>query len=131
MPTKKTAPPPTAKSIASHVKKHARQVKNIQKLRHGDMSNVREAEYAGHRIVVRTSYEIEVDGRMVMGHLGVTNDGKVHYHPIPNLSFASAIDMVKKLIDIFPDDFTSMGTGEMTGMHVKTRKTRRSSTHKK
>jgi hypothetical protein len=131
MPTKRTAPPPTAKSIASYVKKRARQVKNIQKVRHGDMSNVREAEYAGHRIVVRTSYEIEVDGRMVMGHLGVTNDGKVHYHPIPNLSFASAIDMAKKLIDIFPDDFTAMGTGEMTGMHMKTKKTRRASTHKK
>lgn len=131
MPTKRTAPPPTPKSIASHVRKHASQVRKIQKLRHEDMANVREAEYDGHHIVVRTSYEIEVDGRMVMGHLGVTNDGKVHYHPIPNFAFASAIDMVKKLIDIFPDDFASIATGAMAGMHMKKKKPRRASAHKK
>jgi hypothetical protein len=48
---------------------------------------------------------------MLMGHMGVTNDGNVHYHPVPNLSFASAIDLVKELIDIFPDDFTGSGAG--------------------
>jgi hypothetical protein len=124
MTVKTASAPPTPKSIASYVKKHANQVKKVQKRRHGDMANIREAQYDGHHIVVKTSYEIEVDGRMIMGHLGVTNDGKVHYHPIPNLAFASAIDMVKKLIDIFPEDFISMATGEMTGMHMKRKKTR-------
>lgn len=69
------------------------------------MENVREATYRGHRIVVRTSYHIQVDGVAIEGHLGVTNDGQVHYHPVPNLSFGSAVDLVKQLIDIFPDDF--------------------------
>jgi hypothetical protein len=46
-----------------------------------------------------------VDGRKVLGHLGVSNDGHVHYHPIPNLSFASALDMVKAIIDVFPHQF--------------------------
>jgi hypothetical protein len=72
---------------------------------HGPVQTVREDEYHGHRIVVRTTYEIEVDGRPVSGHLGVANDGRVHYHPTPNLSYASAVDLVKSLIDIFPDDF--------------------------
>ena len=72
---------------------------------HGPIETVREVEYEGHRIVIRTTYEIEVDGRSVAGHLGVANDGRVHYHPVPNLSFPSAVDLVQTLIDTFPDDF--------------------------
>lgn len=97
---------PTAKSIASYVKKNALHVKKAQKThKHQRMESVREADYKGHHIVITTHYQIEVDGKMLMGHLGVTNDGQVHYHPVPNLSFASAVDLVKQLINIFPDDF--------------------------
>ncbi|MCE3224688.1 MAG: hypothetical protein K0S58_2868 [Nitrospira sp.] len=119
MPSRKSLALPTTKSIASSVKKHAGQVKKIQTLRHGEAETVREAEYRGHHIVVRTRYDIEVDGRMVMGHMGVTNDGKVHYHPVPNMAFVSAIDMVKKLIDVFPDDFSSTGMGRKAGRKKK------------
>lgn len=81
----------------------------------GAMESVREATYRGHRIVIRTSYHIEVDGAPIEGHLGVTNDGQVHYHPVPNLSFSSAVDLVKQLIDIFPDDFRAPVTGHSHG----------------
>lgn len=105
MPTGRVIARPTAKSIASYVKRNAKHVKKTQKHRHESSESVRKADYKGHRIIVRTRYEIEVDGRLVMGHMGVSNDGQVHYHPVPNLSFASAVDLVKQLIDIFPDDF--------------------------
>ena len=75
----------------------------------GGMESVREATYRGHHIVVRTTYRLEVDGVPVEGHMGVTNDGQVHYHAVPNLSFASAIDLMKQLIDTFPDDFKAGG----------------------
>ncbi len=65
--------------------------------------------YKGHHIVVRTTYSIEVDGNAITGHVGVTNDGQVHYHAIPNISFASAVEMAEKLVDAFPDDFGSPG----------------------
>jgi alpha-tubulin suppressor-like RCC1 family protein len=104
------------RSIASYVKKNAEHVKKAQKPMHGKMESVRQAEYKGHHIVVRTRYQIEVDGQMLMGHMGVTNDGQVHYHPVPNLSFASAIDLVKQLIDIFPHDFGKKGRSHMHGM---------------
>ena len=81
MPTSRAIVRPTAKSIASYVKKNARQVKKAQKHKHEKSESIREADYKGHHIVVKTHYEIEVDGRLVMGHLGVTNDGQVHYHP--------------------------------------------------
>ena len=75
-------------------------------------SDIRDHSGSGLRrphIVIRTTYQIEVDGTPVTGHMGVTDDGKVHYHPVPNISFASALDMVKQLIDVFPDDFTDTG----------------------
>ena len=127
MPTRKVMVAPTATSIASYVKKHAVYVKKLQKHKHQKIENIRKAEHKGHHIIVRTHYEIEVDGHMVMGHMGVTNDGHVHYHPLPNLSFASAIDLVKQLIDTFPDDFAKKGTGKMGGMKMK--KTKTGSTH--
>ena len=106
MATRRGSALPTPESIASYVAKSADKVRKIQEQPHGQgMQSVREAEYKGHRIVVRTHYEFEVDGKMVMGHVGVTNDGQVHYHPVPNVSFASAVELVKQLIDIFPDDF--------------------------
>jgi hypothetical protein len=71
---------------------------------HGAAS-VREAEYLGHRIVIRTSYEIEIDGKPLNAHVGVDNGGRVHYHGIPNNQFKSAVDLVKHIIDAFPDDF--------------------------
>src|SRR5215467_11314976 len=105
MATRRDNTAPTSATIASYVKKNAGHVKKAQKPMHGKMESVREAMYQCHHIVVRTRYELEVDGKMLMGHVGVTNDGQVHYHAIPEVSFASAIDLVKQLIDAFPADF--------------------------
>ena len=107
---------PTPKSIASYVAKNAENIKKIQTPLHHEMESVRESTYNGHRVVVRTRYEIEVDGKKIMGHVGVTNDGQVHYHPVPNVSFASAVEMVEKLIDIFPEDFKKNGRADQ-GQH--------------
>jgi hypothetical protein len=101
---------PTVQSIASYVQKNASRVVHVQHHQHPVTDSVREADYQGHHIVVRTHYEIQVDGRAVTGHMGVTNDGQVHYHPVPNMSFASAIDLVKQLINVFPNDFTKQKT---------------------
>ncbi|MDQ3850168.1 MAG: hypothetical protein M3296_06095 [Actinomycetota bacterium] len=72
---------------------------------HGPIETVRESPYRDHRIVVRTTYSISVDDVPIEGHVGVSDDGQVHYHAIPNLGFSSAIEMVEKLIDTFPEDF--------------------------
>ena len=124
MATQRRPALPTPESVASYVAKNAEKVKKVQTQTHQGMESVRVAEYQGHRIVVRTHYEIEVDGKMVMGHVGVTNDGNVHYHPVPNLSFPSAVEMVEKLIDIFPEDFDKKGRGGTHGAgHGAGRKT--------
>lgn len=94
-----------------------RNAPEVRRTRHGHghgpgqgtepMESVREATYRGHQITIRTSYRIEVDGVPLEGHMAVTNDGRVHYHAMPNVSFGSAVDLVKQLIDAFPDDFGS------------------------
>jgi hypothetical protein len=68
--------------------------------------SVREATYKGHHIRIVTTYRIEVDGAPITGHLLVTHEGTVHYHAIPNQEFASAVDMVKRIIDLSPEGLT-------------------------
>jgi hypothetical protein len=77
----------------------------------GPMTTVRTVRYMDHEIVIRTTYEIEVDGRPLRGHIGVSNAGSVHTHTLPNYSFPSAVDMVRQLIDAFPQDFPPVDPG--------------------
>jgi hypothetical protein len=69
--------------------------------------SAREVDYKGHKITIHTQYEIRVDGKPLGGHIYVDNSGKVSAHALPNYSFVSAVDLVKKMIDEFADDFTT------------------------
>jgi hypothetical protein len=71
----------------------------------GPLMSVREVEYNGHNIVIRTTYEIKIDGKHMSGHLFVDNSGRVYSHAMPTYSFPSAVDLVKNLIDTFPASF--------------------------
>jgi hypothetical protein len=71
----------------------------------GPLMSVREVEYNGHNIVIQTTYEIKIDGKLMSGHLFVDNSGRVYSHAMPTYSFPSAVDLVKNLIDTFPTSF--------------------------
>jgi hypothetical protein len=73
----------------------------------GPFQSVREVDYKGHKITIYTQYQIKIDGKPFGGHLYVDNSGKVSAHALPNYSFVSAVDLVEKMIDEFPDDFTT------------------------
>lgn len=73
----------------------------------GGLVDVRSANYRGHEIVVRTRYEITVDGKPFDVSLSVTNNGRVHYHGLPTRDFPSAIELVEKAIEVFGDDFSA------------------------
>jgi len=94
----------TPEGLARYVAMNASTVQEAHH-HHRDVESIRRATYQGHDIVVYTTYRIEVDGKPVTGHVDVSNNGRVHYHAVPNLTFASAISMVKTLIANFPDDF--------------------------
>jgi hypothetical protein len=67
--------------------------------------SVRKAVHEGHRIEIRTTYEVRIDGRKVSLPLSVDSEGRVTRHSLPNYSFQSAIDLIKQVITAYPDDF--------------------------
>jgi hypothetical protein len=87
----------------------------------GGQEIVREDHYKGHHIVVRTKYNIAVDGRAVTGHIMLTNAGDVQYHGLPNYSFDSTVELTRALIDNFPEDFEKKtpASGSQKGMHMR------------
>jgi len=98
---------PTPESIAAYVKRHTPKARKVlaQMHDHSPAETIREVEHQGHHIVIGTTYRIEVDGHPVSGEFVVTDDGQVQCHALPNYTFASAVDLVKSMIDIFPEDF--------------------------
>jgi hypothetical protein len=74
----------------------------------GAFESVREVEYKGHNIIIRTHYEIRVNGKPLTGHIYVDNSGRVSSHAMPTYSFGSTVDLVKKLIDAFPANFAKV-----------------------
>lgn len=62
-------------------------------------TSTRSARYQGRKIKIKTTYRIEIDGEPLTLHTVVTDDGKVHYHGLPNYAFSSALDMAKAIID--------------------------------
>lgn len=74
------------------------------------VETIRQQIHDGHKIVIRTTYQIEVDGKVLKAPIGVDNSGQVHCHSLPNYQTVSALDMVKALIDNFPDDFAKHKT---------------------
>lgn len=101
--------------IKDHVKRNAGAVQATMRARGDTMESVREADYRGHHIVIRTTYRIEVDGKPVEGHIMVSDDGFVHFEAIPNSEYTSAVDLVKRIIDVFPAEFARGGSRPLEG----------------
>ena len=111
---------PTPESIAGYVSATPKARKVLAAMHdHGPMETIRETDYQGHHIVIGTTYRVVVDGQPVGGHFIVTDDGEVQCHAMPNYTFASAVDLVKSMIDIFPDDFAGPAGGGHEGMQTR------------
>jgi hypothetical protein len=111
MDTKEFLPSP--ESIVKYVMRNAKKSSSSMKAmmrRKGGQDTTREDDYKGHHIVIRTRYNITVDGQAVTGHMILTNSGQVQYHGLPNYSFDSAVGLVRALIDQFPEDFEKKPT---------------------
>lgn len=76
-----------------------------------ELRSVRTAEYGGHTIKITTTYEIEIDGQSTSLHLRVADDGQLHCHTTPYAQYRSAIDVVKTLLDRFPEAMTAAESG--------------------
>ena len=114
MPTRKAI---TADAGLAQAKKSSAVFKPLLQQGHEHEASIREDHYKGHRITIRTTYEIEIDGRPFHGTLDVSNAGNVQYHGLPNVSANSAIELMRSVIDTFPDDFTATAGGHSHGGH--------------
>jgi hypothetical protein len=70
---------------------------------------VREFAHGGHVVKIITTYRVEVDGNPIRAHLSVDEDGRVYTHATPFVTYASAIDLMKAVIDAYPDSFSVPG----------------------
>jgi hypothetical protein len=70
---------------------------------------IREFTHAGHVVRIVTTYRVEVDGRQIRAHLSVDEDGRVYTHATPFVTYASAVDLMKQVIDSYRDDFSDNG----------------------
>ena len=78
---------------------------------HGRMESLRTAEHKGHGIEIRTRYDVRIDGKAFTTHLILDNRGQLACHALPNYAFTSAIDLVKQILDSFPEEFSVSGGG--------------------
>jgi hypothetical protein len=90
----------TPAQLREAVETHQDELERLHHAHDGDSETVRHVTYRGHDIRIVTTYRIELDGEAITGHLMVNNAGSVHYHAIPNQEFPSAIDAVKRIVDL-------------------------------
>jgi hypothetical protein len=92
----------------------------------GVSSSVREFDYRSRQVRIETTYRITIDGEPLRGHVEVLPSGAVHYHPFPQYAPASAVDVVKTVIDTVwdkppvPDELVPTDDGSpspSTGTH--------------
>jgi len=81
---------------------------------HGS-SSVRTVEHKGRKIEIKTTYEITIDGEPFDAAVGVNNTGRVHYHGLPTRNYASAVDLIKDVIDVFDEDLGGTGADHECG----------------
>lgn len=78
---------------------------------------VREFAHGGHAVKILTTYRVEVDGLPVRAHLAVDEDGRVYSHATPFETYASALELMRAVIDAYPDSFPGTAGDRGTGGH--------------
>jgi hypothetical protein len=80
-----------------------------------EATSVRELAHKGHTVRIITTYRVEVDGKPADLHLSVDEDGQVFTHATPFVTYASAVDLMKAVMDAYPDDaFSNSSTTSAT-----------------
>jgi hypothetical protein len=81
-----------------------------------EATSVRELAHKGHTVRIITTYRVEVDGKPADLHLSVDEDGQVFTHATPFVTYASAVDLMKAVMDAYPEDaFSNSSAMETEG----------------
>lgn len=76
---------------------------------HGPSASTRETTYQGHAVVIRTTYEVSIDGTPIQVPFHVDENGNVSCHAVPNYQASSALDVARRIIDAYPHHFPPGG----------------------
>jgi len=68
------------------------------------LEKVEEFEHAGRKIVLRTRYEILIDGEQVKTHMSIRSDGRFFSHALPYVTFSSPQEMAAALAEYYGKD---------------------------
>ena len=60
---------------------------------------VRRFTHRGHEVEIATHYRVTIDGEPWDQHLAVLPDGSVTYHGLPQYATASAVELLRTVID--------------------------------
>lgn len=77
-------------------------------------AGIRTARHGKFKIEIATRYAVQVNGRKVPMVIEVGPDGSVSCHDIPHYITASAVDLVKAVIDAYPERFASSAKGKVS-----------------
>jgi hypothetical protein len=73
----------------------------------GHGGGVRRFTHRGHEVEIVTRYQVTIDGELWDQHVEVLPDGSVTYHGLPQYAVASAVELIRTVIDYgyeVPDD---------------------------
>jgi hypothetical protein len=83
-----------------------------------EATSVRQLAHKGHTVRIITTYRVEVDGKPADLHLSVDEDGQVFTHATPFVTYASAVDLMKAVMDAYPEDaFSNSSTAPSDSDH--------------
>ena len=72
---------------------------------HGKMKTKRNLKHLGNVIEIETTYEIKINGENYNTHVMLGEDGALTTHAIPYMTFKSMTDLIKTLIELYPNEF--------------------------
>ncbi len=74
---------------------------------HGKMKTKRTLEHLGNAIEIETTYAIKINGVVYKTHVMLGEDGGLTTHAIPYRIFQSMPDLIKALIELYPNEFNN------------------------
>jgi hypothetical protein len=90
----------------------------------GPVTSTRTIQAAGRDVVVRTTYEVFMDGEALSLSMMVDSDGRLWSHLCPYATFATATELVEYVLERVPEALT--GVISETGHHEHHEARRRS-----
>lgn len=67
----------------------------------GVTTTVRTTTYRDRELRIETTYRVTIDGEPLPGMVEVLEDGRVHYHALPQYATPSAVEMLRRVVDYF------------------------------